>query len=69
MEKFARDAVADDRIQCKEDIVVSSSCDWLDCLWRLFSFVSLAAAAATAADDDHDGVEIIRETMNQQRRQ
>lgn len=23
MEKFARDAVADDRIQCKEDIVVS----------------------------------------------
>lgn len=24
MEKFARDAVADDRIQCKEDIVVSS---------------------------------------------
>lgn len=24
MEKFARDAVADDKIQCKEDIVVSS---------------------------------------------
>jgi len=23
MEKFARDAVADERIQCKEDIVVS----------------------------------------------
>ena len=39
MEKFARDAINDERIKCKEDIVVSSTFEFssANCLLKLLS--------------------------------